>query len=123
MATIWARFDGGYVPLYFSDVTTSDFTYEEHRALLKFRRKEGVTPNGALEDHALIDVIEENAQIVKGAIKKTKRARKIMAAKFEHETSTWLVNEATSATALDRSDEETKKPDYSKKATPYSRRS
>ncbi|HBN9860441.1 TPA: transposase, partial [Pseudomonas aeruginosa] len=123
MATIWARLDGVYIPLYFSDVTTSDFAYEEHRALLRFRRKEGVTPNGALEDHALIDVIEENAQLVKGAIKKTKRARKIIAAKFEHETSTWVTDEAISATAPDRVDEKIKKPDYSKKATPYSRRS
>jgi len=123
MATIWARLDGGYIPLYFSDVTTSDFAYEEHRALLKLRRKEGVTPDGALEDHALIDVIKENAQIVKGAITKTKRARKIIAAKFEHETSTWIADETISATAPDRSDVEIKKPDYSKKATPYSRRS
>ncbi|EMN7028339.1 Mu transposase C-terminal domain-containing protein [Pseudomonas aeruginosa] len=123
MATIWARLDGGYIPLYFSDVTTSDFAYEEHRALLKFRRKEGVTPDGALEDHALIDLIQKNEQIVKGAVTKTKRARKIIAAKFEHETSTWIADETISATAPDRSDEEIKKPDYSKKATPYSRRS
>src|SRR5690606_41696027 len=59
---LWARLDGGYIPLYFSDVTTSDFAYEEHRALLKFRRKEGVTPDGALEDHALIDVIKRSEE-------------------------------------------------------------
>jgi len=123
MATIWARLDQAYIPLYFSDITNSDYAYEDHRAAIKSRRKEGVTPDGALEDHALIDVISEGEQIVKRAIKETKRARKTFAAKFEHETSTWLTDEVVSANAPPMPNEKNIKPDYSKKAAPYSRRS
>jgi len=123
MATIWAKLDNVYIPLYFSDVTNSDFGYEEHRATVRSRRKEGVTPVGALEDHALIEVIAESEQIVKEAIKETKRARKTYAAKYEHETSMWLTDEVVSANALHMPNEKDKKPDYTKKAAPYSRRS
>ncbi|SDG39057.1 putative transposase [Pseudomonas benzenivorans] len=123
MATIWAWLGDEYIPLYFSNLTTGDFTYEEHRASLILRRKDGVTPNGGLEDPALVDVIEGSARIVKGAIEKTKRTRRVIAAKFEHETSTWSASDVKQATSSDGLNEKTSRPDYSKKAVPYSRRS
>jgi putative transposase len=121
MATVWAKLKGVYIQLHFSDVTESDFSFEERRAVLMLNRKEGVTPDGALDDCSLVDVIEDGEELVKRAVSATKRTRKMLAADFEHKTSSWAgggvsIKAATGqATNLD-------KPDYSRQAAPYSRR-
>ncbi|WP_162144810.1 Mu transposase C-terminal domain-containing protein [Metapseudomonas resinovorans] len=123
MATIWIRLDNEYTPLYFSDMTKSDYSYEEYRASQIGRRGRGGVPVGGLEDPTLVDVIKQNDDLVKESIQKTKASRKKEAARSEYLDSNYYeqLRQSESAGAISN-EKDSGKPDYTKKATPYARR-
>jgi putative transposase len=116
MATIWAKLDGSYLPINFADATTGDFAYEEYRARNMGGRLQGVVPVGGLEDTAVVPIIDQCDEIVANAKRETKRQRRSQASAHEHKDSD------SEAEVIDVTQQQ-EKPDYTKRATPYSRRS
>jgi putative transposase len=109
LKTVWAFLNNEYVPLTFSDPTQEDVTLNELRLKNKGRA------NGTLDSTELISVIRENEDIVKASVKETKRARMKAAS-----VSTYLQNQAIETSPAERPPK-SEKPDYSKKAAPFSR--
>ncbi|WP_137821911.1 Mu transposase C-terminal domain-containing protein [Pseudomonas sp. D(2018)] len=120
MATIWAKLDGSYLPINFSDATTADFAYEEYRARIIGDHLPGSVQVGGLEDPAVVPIIDQCDEIVTDAQRETKRQRRSQAAAHEHKSSAWA--DSASGSEVIGVTQQQEKPDYSKRATPYSRR-
>ncbi|OQR30058.1 hypothetical protein BWR15_25350 [Pseudomonas sp. T] len=122
MATIWAKLDGAYIPISFSNVTRSDYSYEENRASSRAALVLGVVPDGALEDQQIASVIKEAEKVVTVAVKETKKQRRQRAAMQAHDASAWSDGEVKTPRKEQDSSLQAEKPDYTKRAEPYSRR-
>lgn len=118
MGTIWVKLNGEYLSLHFSDATSTDFSYEEYRNSLLADRLSGNSKAPRLEDLSLVDVMAGNDQIVKDGVKKTKAVRKKEAAKKEY-----LESSGVSIDSVPKRDiQSMEKPDYSKRAVPFTRK-
>lgn len=119
MGKIWVLLDKEYFPVPFSDITKSEYTYEEYRASVKRGLGIHQTKAGSLEDTSLVGIIDANQALVVESVKLTKRARKKQAAKAEYFMSQIDEEEPTQLAQRDVSKEG--RPDYSKKAEPFRR--
>ncbi|WP_082033786.1 Mu transposase C-terminal domain-containing protein [Pseudomonas sp. PI1] len=118
MGTIWVKLNGEYLSLHFADATSTDFSYEEYRNSLLADRISGNSKAPRLEDLSLVNVMAGNDNIIKESVKKTKAVRKKEAAKKEY-----LESSSLGIDSMPKRDIRImEKPDYSKRAVPFSRK-
>lgn len=117
LKTIWARLDGEYVPIKFSDSTKADYSLEEYRALKKQNRSAAKTAPGGLEDHSMADFVLENKRLIQASQRETRRARKAEAARSEYFVSQ-REDLHRPKVPVDEADS-VERPDYTQRATPF----
>ncbi|PNA94725.1 hypothetical protein C1X73_18275 [Pseudomonas sp. FW305-130] len=105
---IWVQLDGQFIPIPFADMTLPDITLEEHRA--KVLSSQSLEP-GSFGDAQAAEAHSEAGRIESASIKKTRAAKKQLAAKVEYQ------KEFSSAEVVKK--EKKVAPDYSLPPKPF----
>ncbi len=119
MGTIWAKIEGKYIAVNFSDITTEDFSYEEHNASLIGKKLYRNSRRGSLQDKEMVAVKRQNEKIVADGILETKKARRAKAAKSESVSAPY--SSLPSPPRDSSSKHSANVPDYSKRPVPFFR--